>query len=862
VKAAQFWRSITGKIFGALVGVSFVCIAVSVLSLSYQSGRALRAGIAERNLEIAKQASHEISRYISESIDELGALGSILGPLPYDTWIRRTVLSNLSLEFQKYRWMAIIGADGQVITDSRLNDSESSLLDADSTNAIRADKTIASPVRIADDFTPYMIISAPARFIGGTKGWLVAELYLRNIWSLVDEISVGGNGVAYLVSSDGKLIAHPDKIRILSPEKSEPVTIPPADLSEKGVVRVEKQNGVQRYLTAYARVNGVEWVVAVQQPVQDAFLPASVLFRQSLILVLLGIALSLVLGLFVSRAISSPLLTLLEGTRKISGGSLDYRIPDSDDDEIGRLAASFNTMVASLQTRSAQLVESERQYRLMAERVNDIIFTLDEHGIVGYISSRLEHMTGYEPVHFLGSSFVERLPEHERERAGNALRDLLRGTERVDREIQFDFFARDGRKVLMEAHLTAESDPRGKRQVYGVVRDVSERARLIQQLNQAQKMEAVGRLAGGVAHDFNNLLTAIIGYCDYSILSLDDADTLRKNLEEIKKAGNRAAALTQQLLAFSRRQVLKPKVLDLNQLVANLEKLLKRLLGEDIALETHFAPDLGNVLADPGQIEQVIMNLCINARDAMPRGGRIIVETSNASLEAPVKDAGFSLVRGDYIHLRIVDTGIGMSPEIKSHLFEPFFTTKEVGKGTGLGLSTVYGIVKQTGGYIWAESELGKGSAFDIYFPRVEDGMVAAESPAVAQEVRGGTEAILIVEDEAMIRALVKNVLGSHGYTVFEADNGENAQKVFRGQGAIRLILTDVVLPGMSGRDLVERLAELRPEIPAIFMSGYTRDVIDSHGILHAGLAFLQKPFTPDTLLLKVREVLDSHNPA
>ena len=602
--------------------------------------------------------------------------------------------------------------------------------------------------------------------------------------------------------------------------------------------------------------------LTVRQPVADAPLTASVLFRQSLLLALLGIALSLVLGLFVSRAITRPLVHLLQGTRTISAGSLDYRISIRGGDEVRALADSFNSMVESLQARTVQLVESERRYRLMTERVNDIIFTLDEHGMITYLSTRLEAIAGYVPSQYTGTFIVDRLPAHERESARATLRELLDGEQRVDRETQFEFFARDGRKMIMEAHLTAEAGPGGKRQVYGVARDVSERARLLEQLTQAQKMEAVGRLAGGVAHDFNNLLTAIIGYCDYSMLSLDDSQTLTKNLEEIKKAGNRAAALTQQLLAFSRRQVMRPRIIDLNQLVTTLERLLKRLLGEDIALETRLDAELGAVLADPGQIEQVIMNLCINSRDAMPRGGRITLETANVSLDSSRRENRFTVTRGEYVRLQVTDTGSGMDKEIKSHLFEPFFTTKEVGRGTGLGLSTVYGIVKQTGGYIWAESEPGKGTAFDIYFPRAP-GNAEAPREKTETEARGGRETILLVEDEAMIRILVCNVLGGYGYVVHEADDAEHAEDIIEARGGvIDLIITDVVLPGMSGRDLVERVAAVYPGIPTLFMSGYSRDVMDNHGVPNAGVALLQKPFSPEALLLKVREVLDAQTHA
>ena len=860
VKVSSYWRSIAARIFGSLVGVSFVCIAVSVGSLYLQSGNALRSNIEQRNLEIAQQASREIARYITDAIDELSSLGSILGPLPYTPWVQKTVLSNLSLEFRKFRWIAFLDANGKVLVDSQLETGRNQLIDPEVLARILAGQSIDSAVKVAEDFTPYAIISTPARTAAGAPGWLAAELHLRSIWDLVDQISVGGKKVAYLVTRDGALIAHPDKTRVIAPNNFPAVPAPPRDLPAAGAVRVEKEHGVDRYLTAYVAIGLLDWVIAVQQPVQDAFLPTNVLWRQSILLLLIGIALSFVLGLFISRALSLPLIHLLEGTRTISSGNLDFRISIKGGEEITHLANSFNGMVESLQSRSAQLVESERKYRLMTERVNDVIFTLEEHGRFTFVSPRLQSLIGVSIPALLGRQMTDLLPPQDRDRTAGLLWELLNGSGRIDREMQIETLFKDGRKIIFELHLTADGGPSGKRQVYGVARDVSERARLLDQLNQAQKMEAVGRLAGGVAHDFNNLLTAIIGYCDYSRLNLGDQDTLQKNLDEIKKAGIRAAGLTQQLLAFSRRQVMKPKVIDLNRLVANLEKMLHRLLGEDIALDTVAAPDLGAVLADPGQVEQVIMNLCINSRDALPQGGRIRLETTNVFLESSRRERRMDVMRGDYVRLRIADNGIGMDRETRSHLFEPFFTTKEVGKGTGLGLSTVYGIVKQTGGYIWVESVPGEGATFDIFFPRAQGTVDAQAIAGLPGDVRGGNESILLVEDESMIRALVRNVLVSNGYSVTEADNGEHAKEIFQANGAhIDLVVTDVVLPGIGGRDLIEHMKASRPDLPALFMSGYTPDVIDNHGQLHPGLAFLQKPFTPESLLLKIREVLDAH---
>ncbi|MBI2901253.1 MAG: response regulator [Planctomycetes bacterium] len=390
--------------------------------------------------------------------------------------------------------------------------------------------------------------------------------------------------------------------------------------------------------------------------------------------------------------------------------------------------------------------------------------------------------------------------------------------------------------------------------------DRRERRNVEEQLRHLQKLDSIGRLAGGVAHDFNNLLSAIIGFADLTLDGLHKDDPFRSYVEEIRRAGDRAAALTRQLLAFSRKQLVVPKVLDLNSIVGGMDRLLRRVIGEDVDLVTSLAPGLGRVKADPGQIEQVLMNLATNARDAMPKGGRLTIETADVDLDEAYARRHGAVRPGPHVMLAVTDTGCGMDQETQSHLFEPFFTTKGEGHGTGLGLATAYGIVKQSAGNIWVYSEPGRGATFKIYLPRV-DAPLDTQAPAGApsRPLLQGSETILVAEDEPQVRHLTCHVLKMHGYTVLEARHGGEAVAVAEAhRDVIHLLLSDVVMPEMDGRELAERLAVSRPETRVLFLSGYASNAIVHHGVLDAGIAFLQKPFTPAALAGKVREVLDA----
>ena len=394
--------------------------------------------------------------------------------------------------------------------------------------------------------------------------------------------------------------------------------------------------------------------------------------------------------------------------------------------------------------------------------------------------------------------------------------------------------------------------------VLGVCADITQRKVLEEQFRQSQKMEAIGRLAGGVAHDFNNILTVITGYGQMVLESVGNDADLRSQVEEILGAADHASVLTSQLLVFSRHQAVKREALDLHELVTRLEKMLRRLIGEDIRFETNCEPDLGLVRADATQIEQVIMNLAVNARDAMPAGGCLTLELANVELDSWYCETHVGVEEGPYVMLAVSDTGTGIPPEVRSRLFEPFFTTKERGKGTGLGLSTVYGIVKQAGGHVWVYSENNKGTVFKIYLPRVWESKATMETKAGSSALTGGAETVLLAEDEVGVRALVRSVLRQQGYCVLEASDVEDALRLCREYaGRIDLLLTDVVMPIMSGRELAERAAEIRPDLKVLYMSGYTDNVVVHHGVSASETQFLQKPFTPRSLAQKVRAILD-----
>ena len=515
------------------------------------------------------------------------------------------------------------------------------------------------------------------------------------------------------------------------------------------------------------------------------------------------------------------------------------------------------------------LRESEERFRQMYDEAPVGYHELDREGRIIRVNRRELEMLGYTEEELLGRPVWKFVVEEEITR--QVIMARITGDASFHETFERTYRRKDGATLPVLIKDRIVRDKKGRIMgIRSMIEDITERRRAEEalqkseeQLRQWQRVEAIGRLAGGVAHDFNNLLMTIKGCSELLLGGLDPRDPRREEVEEIRKAAERATALTRQLLAFGRRQVLQPQVLDLNEVVANMDRMLQRLIGEDIQLLTVLDPELWTVKVDPGQIEQVIMNLAVNARDAMPGGGKLTIETANVILDEGYARRHVSVKPGPCVMLAVTDNGCGMDKETQSHLFEPFFTTKETGVGTGLGLSTVYGIIKQSGGNIWAYSELGQGTTFKIYLPRVEEAVETYRPKAAPAVSPGGSETILLVEDEEAVRSIVSKILQNKGYSVLEAHHGNEALQICEHhEGPIHLMVTDVVMPQVSGRELAERLMLLRPEIRVLFMSGYPDNAIVHHGVLGAGTAFLQKPFTLNALEYKVRELLDAPPPS
>ncbi len=600
--------------------------------------------------------------------------------------------------------------------------------------------------------------------------------------------------------------------------------------------------------------------------------------RQLVVLAVLVLAGAGLASALVARRIARPVRQLAAGAVAISRGELVQRVEPTMSDEIGQLATAFNDMARQLHEQRSALLEQRtaleaahgelrrrfaelsdlKSYtdHILDSLVNGIV-TLDLDGRVVTLNGAAESLLGCPAVTAARGRQVTEVLGHAPELVA-ILQAAIQW--RTGRTVTVTLPSRTGGGTPVE--ITTATLKGGEEQDLGVivvVRDLTAVRALEAQLRHAQKMEAVGRLAGGVAHDFNNLLTVITGRSQLLLLKLPPESPLRRDVELVEETAHRASALTRQLLAFSRKQMVQPRVVDLNEVVRGMETMLSRLIGEDVTLATRLDPTAGCVRADPAQLEQMIVNLAVNARDAMPLGGRLTLETGFVRLDEGFAREHVGLRAGPHVRLVVRDTGVGMDGLIKAHLFEPFFTTKGPGKGTGLGLATVYGIVTQSGGAIRVDSEPGQGAVFTIDLPRVDAPADLRGDPGIPAAAPHGSETVLLVEDEPEVRGLARDILHQQGYTVLEAADGDEALRIGREHGGpIHLLVTDVVMPQMGGRELADHLRAGRQETKVLYVSGYTDDAILHQGVSETGMAFLPKPFTASALAHKVREVLDA----
>ncbi len=720
---------------------------------------------------------------------------------------------------------------------------------------------------------------ALARDLGaGSTGALVLYNYTQleqNVARLDTETDVV---YAMILDRDGRVAAHNDRPEIVGTLLSGSILDRILSTDATLVQELDGPDGALYDFAVPIRVETQRWGTArvgLSRRRMEAEIAAT--RRQLVVLAVLVLAGAGLASALVARRIARPVRQLAAGAVAISRGELLQRVEPTTSDEIGQLAAAFNDMAGQLHEQRTALLEQRtaleaahgelrRRFAELSDMksyndhildslVNGIV-TLDLDDRVVTLNGAAESLLGCPPAPAARGRHVTEVLAHAPElvgmlRAALEWRTAWTGT--------VTLHGRTGDVVPVE--VTTATLKGGEGQDLGViiiVRDLTTVRALEAQLRHAQKMEAVGRLAGGVAHDFNNLLTVITGRSQLLLLKLPPESPLRRDVELVEETAHRASTLTRQLLAFSRKQMVQPRVVDLNEVVRGMETMLSRLIGEDVALATHLDPEAGCVLADPAQIEQMVVNLAVNARDAMPLGGRLTLETGFVRLDEGFAPQHVGLRPGPHVRLIVRDTGVGMDALIKAHLFEPFFTTKGPGKGTGLGLATVYGIVTQCGGAIRVDSEPGRGAVFTIDLPRVDAPADLRGDPGVPEAAPQGSETVLLVEDEPEVRGLARDILRQQGYTVLEAIDGDDALRIGREhRGPIHLLVTDVVMPQIGGRELADRLKAGRQETKVLYVSGYTDDATLHQGVSQTGTAFLPKPFTATVLAHKVREVLD-----
>jgi PAS domain S-box-containing protein len=777
------------------------------------------------------------------------------------------LLARILKQNPRYANLGLVNADGKIVA-SGLPMAEP--LEAGSRTWYR--RAVATGRLSVGDFQVGRITGRPSIHLalpmlddaGGVRGVLFAAFDLSSQFRDLDSVGVPEGFVNYVMDSKGIVLARvPGGGADIGRPFHAPEIFDQARGSPPMTTELDDVDGTRR-LFAFTAVEVFEGSDPIYVAVGSSRAAALSGANRMLAANFAGLAVVALLAIGAwmlgDRFLVHRTRSLVRVVRQLGSGNLEARAPRPyDRGELGQLERAFDAMAESLQRRNASLLESAERFRGIAETIQEAFWIVSPNlDRVEYVSPAFEQIWGRQrtEVQQRPALLVETVHPDDRARVTAAYATMASGG--FHEEYRILRPDRSTRWILSHAFPVRGDDGLVER-IIGVSEDRTERKRLEEQFLQSQKMDALGRLAGGVAHDFNNLLTIISGYGEILLTNPALDDESRTQLREIVASSQRASSLTRQLLAFSRKQVVQVEPLDLNDVMARMENMLRRIIGENIRLVPSPAKDLGRVLGDPGQIEQVILNLVVNARDAMPRGGTVHLETGNVELDEAYARTHEGVKPGPYVMVAVSDTGIGMDAATQARVFEPFFTTKEKGQGTGLGLSTVYGIVKQSGGHIWLYSEPGKGTSFKIFFPQTERATEAGPARRTGAAPAGGTETILLVEDEANLRNLIRGVLQNRGYTVLEAADGVEAERVSDTfPGPIHLLVTDSVLPHQSGPALSKVLIARREDMRVLFMSGYTEHSVFDQAGVEMGRAFLQKPFAIEALVRKVREVLEA----
>jgi PAS domain S-box-containing protein len=847
-RSGSAWRLRT---YFALLGVCLVVAAGAAIAyVEVQTGRDARA-----SGEQTAQAAATVSA--AQLAKSLGTLRSSVAALAANPAIAQAFdqPQGCSLSFDLGGHLDVVAPDGAVACSSQPR-KDASYADRPWLRSALREPTFDAPISDTVTGRETLLSTAP---IPGGKGFVAGFVNLRPLGSELVRLYGGGQPLLLMLTDD----AH-DRVlsRSLAPNRWIGRSVAGTRFARGAHGEVDGLDGVSRYY-ANATVPGTHWRIDVGEPKSLAEAAGRRLERRELYIIVVGLIGVLIAAFLVYRRTATPLVHLAAAVRATDPETGEGTVPVAGPKEVGDLGEDVNALIASVRVELAErrraeesLRASEESYRLLFVRhPNPMwIFDTDTRRFLD-VNEAAVHAYGWSRDEFLAMTIDEIRPQED-------VATLHRTLEAIDDGAAHSSIWRHVRKDggRIDAAISSnvvEFAGRPARVV--LAQDVTEQRRLEEQLRQTQKLEAIGRLAGGVAHDFNNLLVVIRGYSATLAQALTDDDELQEQAIAIDHAGERAATLTRQLLAFSRQQVLRPTVVDVNAVVRETQALLDRLIGEDVQMTVDLVDDPWLVLADAGQLTQVVLNLVVNARDAMPSGGRLSIKTDNVELDADYAASHVGVEAGRYLMLQMTDTGVGMDRETQEHVFEPFFTTKE--EGTGLGLATVHGIVSQTGGHIWLYSEPGLGTTFKLYFKRTERRPVErARPPEVA--VLDGTETILLVEDEEGVRTFVATILRGHGYRVLEADRADRAEALAAESEGIDLLITDVVMPGRNGRELAELLQASTPTMRVLFTSGYPADNALRAGLSDAATAFIEKPFGPDELARAVRELLDDDQAA